>query len=81
MNLTKAQYWHLLRTIRNKYLSETDKFMLADFPIDTKTRAHYREYRQYLRDLPKMYTENAIHTQKVKNFQEWKDWKNSHGEY
>lgn len=68
--------WEKLRGKRNIFLAETDRTQLSDFPIDSKNRAKYREYRQYLRDLPKMYNDNTISKAKVKNFQEWSDWKN-----
>lgn len=42
-----------IRFIRNKYLSETDKVILIDYPIDEKDKALCLEYRQYLRDYTK----------------------------
>lgn len=41
-----------LKDWRNEMLKNTDHTQLADFPIDSKDRAKYREYRQWLRDLP-----------------------------
>ena len=44
-----------LRAIRNQYLADTDKYMIADFPITNEERERYKDYRQYLRD----YTQTA----------------------
>lgn len=40
-----------LKEIRNDLLSESDKYMLPDFPIDDATRDLWRVYRQELRDM------------------------------
>lgn len=69
--------WVKLRARRNQLLEETDKTQLADFPIDTKLRGLYKEYRQYLRNCPSMFDETTIITAKVKNFDEWLTWKKS----
>lgn len=73
--------WQILRNIRNKYLHDTDKMMLPDFPVDTKLRGIYKEYRQYLRDCPKLFTEATISTAKVKTFEEWREWKRRGSDY
>ena len=39
-----------IRLVRNQYLNDTDKFMLADFPIADAELENYKAYRQYLRD-------------------------------
>lgn len=70
-------YWKALRIERDKFLSETDKTQLSDFPIDTKLRGLYREYRLYLRDCPKLFDEETIRSAKVKTFNEWLEWKKS----
>lgn len=72
--------WKILRVKRNKLLDQTDKTQLADFPADTKTRKKYKEYRDYLRNLPKMYSDENIENAKVKSFDEWLEWV-SGGEY
>lgn len=77
MKLNNEQLWKVLRSTRNKLLELTDKTQLADFPLDSKSRGHYREYRQYLRDCPKMFDEVSISSAKVKTFEEWIDWKRS----
>ena len=72
--------WHIFRTTRNSYLAETDKYMLADYPISTTIRGKYREYRQYLRDCPKMFSDSSIFQAKVKTFEEWLEWRRN-GDY
>jgi hypothetical protein len=76
----KYDSWYKLRTTRDKYLAETDKYMISDFPIDTKVRGQYREYRVYLRNLPKMYNEESVKTAKVKTFQEYLEFRRN-GDY
>lgn len=41
-----------VRTIRNQYLAQTDKFVLADYPITDEERELYKKYREYLRTYP-----------------------------
>lgn len=42
-----------VRQIRNQYLEQTDKFLsISDYPIDDETKELYKQYRQYLRDIP-----------------------------
>lgn len=71
----KLDAWFMLRQKRDKLLSETDKTQLADFPLDTKTRGLYRDYRKYLRDLPKLFNEETVKTAKVKSFTEWLEFR------
>ena len=40
-----------LRAARNSALQETDKYMVADFPITGTLRSEILEYRQCLRDI------------------------------
>lgn len=57
-----------VRSIRNGYLADTDKYMLIDFPINEETKQKYIEYRQYLRDYTNHFNwwlENP------KTFEEW----------
>jgi len=51
--------------------------MLSDFPIPTKERGLWREYRQYLRDLPKLYDDKTISSAKVKTYSEWLEFRRS----
>jgi hypothetical protein len=49
--LSLEQYKELKRNERNRLLSETDKYMLSDFPISDENREIVREYRLMLRDI------------------------------
>ena len=42
----------LKRSERDAMLKSTDVYMLPDFPISDEERQLYKQYRQYLRDLP-----------------------------
>lgn len=44
------QYKEQVRAVRNRYLEQTDKFMIADYPITDEERELYKQYRTYLRD-------------------------------
>lgn len=41
-----------VRQVRNQYLEQTDKFMIADYPITSTQKTKYKQYRAYLRDYP-----------------------------
>lgn len=41
-----------LRTKRDARLADTDKYLLADYPISPENLAKVKAYRQALRDLP-----------------------------
>ena len=41
-----------VRAVRNKYLEQTDKYMITDYPITSTQKAKYKQYRAYLRDYP-----------------------------
>ena len=58
-----------VRSVRNQYLEQTDKFMIADYPITDDERELYRQYRTYLRDytLSENWWEHSPMT-----FEEWK---------
>ena len=51
-DLAIKQYKEKIRSVRNRYLGETDKFLLADYPITSTQKAKYKQYRVYLRDYP-----------------------------
>ena len=59
-----------VRAVRNWYLQQTDKFMIADYPISDEEREIYKQYRTYLRD----YTlaENWWESNPLK-FEEWNE--------
>ena len=58
-----------LRSVRNQYLEQTDKFMIADYPITDDERELYKQYREYLRDytLSENWWEHS-----PKTLEEWK---------
>lgn len=66
--------WDFLRQDRKKALMETDWTQIADNQMDSKVRQMYREYRQYLRDLPLQYNDVSIDRYKVMSFEEWKEF-------
>ena len=39
-----------VRAVRNQYLKQTDKYMIADYPITSTQKTKYKQYRVYLRD-------------------------------
>ena len=59
-----------VRSVRNRYLEETDKYMIADYPITDEEREQYKAYRVYLRD----YTlEDEWWLENPKTFEEWSE--------
>lgn len=56
------------RAERDSLLEQTDKYMIADFPITDKKREQYKAYRQYLRDLP---TQTGFPNVDVLSFDDW----------
>lgn len=58
-----------VRAERDKLLRMTDKYMLADYPISEEEREKYRQYRQYLRDIPE---QESFPDEGIKTFGEWK---------
>ena len=61
-----------LRKSRNEYLTLTDRTQLPDFPLSQDERKLYREYRQFLRDLPVSIRRKEYILKRVVNFEEWK---------
>ena len=59
----------LIRKQRDRLLSETDKYMISDYPITEKEREQYRQYRKYLRDIPQ--TDGFSRTQ-ILTFEKYK---------
>ena len=57
-----------VRSVRNQYLEQTDKYMITDYPINDDERELYRQYRGYLRDYT--LTENWWESETQK-FEEW----------
>ena len=58
-----------VRAKRDELLCQTDKYMLADFPVAEDEREKYRQYRQYLRDIPE---QESFPDEAIKTFGEWK---------
>ena len=58
-----------VRAKRDELLCQTDKYMLADFPVAEDERELYRQYRQYLRDVPE---QEDFPDEAIKTFEEWK---------
>ena len=63
------QYKEQVRTVRNMYLEQTDKYMIADYPVTDDERELYKQYRTYLRDytLSENWWEHS-----PKTLEEWK---------
>ena len=57
-----------VRSVRNRYLEQTDKFMLVDYPITSTQKTKYKQYRTYLRDYTLMGNWWVSEPQK---FEEW----------
>lgn len=49
---TETQKAAEVRETRDRLLAETDRYMLSDYPVTDERRELYRQYRQYLRDIP-----------------------------
>ena len=58
-----------VRSVRNQYLKQTDKFMIVDYPITDDERELYKQYRTYLRDYT--LTENWWESNPL-TFEKWK---------
>ena len=58
-----------VRAVRNQYLEQTDKVMLADYPITDEERELYRQYREYLRAYPEC---RDWYKANPKTYEEWK---------
>ncbi len=58
------------RAERDTVLQSTDVFMLPDYPITEEEREAYKQYRQYLRDLP---SDEAFPNVVIQTFDEWKN--------
>lgn len=58
-----------IRRQRDSLLVQTDKYMITDYPISEENREKYKQYRQYLRDLP---TDEAFPNIEIQTFDKWK---------
>ena len=66
--LTTEEKARKKRLERNFRLSESDKVMLVDYPVNSEEKEFYKKYRQYLRDLP---TNENFPNLEVLSFEEW----------
>ena len=57
-----------VRAVRNQYLEQTDKYMIADYPITDEERELYKQYRTYLRTYPEC---RDWYKANPKTFEEW----------
>ena len=58
-----------VRAKRDELLCQTDKYMLADFPVAEDERELYRQYRHYLRDIPEA---EGFPDVSILTFEDWK---------
>ena len=58
-----------VRSVRNRYLEQTDKYMITDYPITDEERELYRQYRTYLRTYPEC---QDWYKANPKTYEEWK---------
>lgn len=58
---------------RREVLKSTDWTQLADANLTSSERAEFRNYRQYLRDLPKLWKNKQILENRVMDFEEWRE--------
>ena len=72
---TVEECWKIFRNKRNTALNNTDWTQLADCELSTDERKDYRNYRSYLRTLPKLYDDTTIVSAKVYSFEDWKKGK------
>ena len=61
-----------VRAVRNQYLEQTDKYMIADYPITDDERELYKQYRTYLRDFT---VEENWWNAPILTFDEWNEAK------
>lgn len=58
------------RAERDTVLQSTDIYMLPDYPISEEEREFYKQYRQYLRDLPASQNFPDV---EILSFDKWKE--------
>lgn len=61
-----------MRADRDKLLAATDFTQLPDAPLNTAEKTEYREYRDYLRNLPELYANSQVLEAVAMEFSEWK---------
>lgn len=65
------EVWQNFRLLRNEALSRTDWSQLADVTMSQEVRKQYRNYRQYLRDLPTLHSDSTVFLAKIYTFDEF----------
>lgn len=70
-NKVKEQIKKLEMTIKTA-LDDTTWSMLSDAPLSQEGKKLYRDYRQYLRDIPDLWKRKQINELKVMTFDEWR---------
>lgn len=71
MELSVIKFRELEKEIKN-ILKETDWTQLSDtLLLKPKLKAIYREYRKYIRNVPKSYNNDTVLNYKIMNFEEW----------
>jgi hypothetical protein len=67
--------WKLVREKRNRMLNFTDWTQLPDTDLTIEEKKEFRNYRSYLRVLPRLYDDATIMQAKVYGFEDWKKGK------
>lgn len=62
-----------IRYKRDELLLKSDFSQLPDVPLTSEQKKQYREYRQYLRDLPKHIETSKRLDVRVRDFKDWKE--------
>lgn len=57
-----------VRSVRNQYLEQTDKYMITDYPVTDDERELYKQYREYLRTYPEC---QDWYKTNPKTYEEW----------
>ncbi len=65
---TEIELKQFKRAERDLLLSQTDKYMISDFPITEEEKERYKAYRQYLRDIPE---QQNFPNMEIKTFEEY----------
>lgn len=60
-----------VRLDRNRMLHMTDFSQLADVPLNNEEKKLYRQYRRYLRELPKLIEREQVLKFEVLTFDQW----------
>lgn len=71
------QAWSNFRSLRNSMLTSTDYTQLVDAPFSSEEKQEYRNYRQYLRDLPQgIYDAEMLDAAVILTFEEYNELNN-----